>query len=189
MLSTSTTSAAGLPRSLRRSTTTWTGTPRVPAPCAACNGSATNTFATFQAGCGEAHEFFTSGSLSLSSGVPQAGSPVLGAGANLRPLCTGNLWALCFDIRGALRPFRMRLDAVRFQRETAAITARAIGRVRLGSPRGAVEQVYGRRVTHRSGRQLLGFLKLRGRELRHIVGMVGCLTCAMPAGKLPPWRR
>ena len=72
------------------------------------------------------------------------------------------LWALCFDIRGALRPFRMRLDAVTFQRETAAITARAIGRVRLGSPRGAVEQVYGRRVTHRSGRQLLGFLKLRG---------------------------
>ena len=56
----------------------------------------------------------------------------------------------------------MRPDAGAFQRKTAAITARAIGRVRLGSPRAAVEQVYGRRVTHRSGRQLLGFLKLRG---------------------------
>jgi hypothetical protein len=32
------------------------------------------------------------------------------------------------------RPNQSRLDALTFQRETAVITARAIGRVRLGSP-------------------------------------------------------
>jgi hypothetical protein len=36
--------------------------------------------------------------------VPQAGSPVLNAGANLTPLCTGFLVPLCSDITGHPRP-------------------------------------------------------------------------------------
>ena len=39
-----------------------------------------------------------------SSGVPQSGSAVINAGANLTSLCSGSLAALCQDITGAARP-------------------------------------------------------------------------------------
>ncbi len=39
-----------------------------------------------------------------SSGVPQAGSPAIGAGQNLSNLCNGNLSALCSDKNGNPRP-------------------------------------------------------------------------------------
>ena len=39
-----------------------------------------------------------------STGVPNSGSPVIGVGANLTSLCTGNLTLLCDDITGAARP-------------------------------------------------------------------------------------
>jgi chitodextrinase len=70
-----------------------------------CDGTDTNSFTTFQALCGEGHGTYTTGAPGLSStGVPQAGSPVLNAGANLTPLCTGFLVPLCSDITGHPRP-------------------------------------------------------------------------------------
>ena len=64
------------------------------------------TFSTWQSQSGQdasPSAYVTSANLT-SSGVPNSGSAVLGAGANLTSLCTGNLAPLCSDINGNARP-------------------------------------------------------------------------------------
>ena len=64
------------------------------------------TFSTWQSQTGQdasPSAYVTSANLT-SSGVPNSGSPVLGVGANLTSLCTGNLAPLCLDINGNARP-------------------------------------------------------------------------------------
>jgi len=69
----------------------------------------TNSFSTWQGGGCDTHGSYTpTGTLSLSSSyVPQAGSPVISAGANLSNICSGQpslgLGALCSDATGAPR--------------------------------------------------------------------------------------
>lgn len=69
-----------------------------------------NTLAAWQTETGkEAHSSYTAGGLSLNSnGTPQAGSPVIGAAANLYSVCNGQpnpgLGALCYDMAGNPRP-------------------------------------------------------------------------------------
>lgn len=53
--------------------------------------------------------------VSTSTGMPTAGSPVLGAGANLTSLCTGDLAPLCMDIAGNSRPASGAWDAGAYQ--------------------------------------------------------------------------
>ena len=63
-------------------------------------------FATWQSECAcDLSSIYSMTGLKLnSSGQPQAESPVIGEGANLASLCSGNLIALCSDITGAARP-------------------------------------------------------------------------------------
>ena len=110
----------------------------------------------------EAHSIAVASAKLNADGSPQAGSPVLAAGTNLTALCTGDLTPLCSDIRGALRPLRMPPDAGAYQRETAAIGAQAIGRVRLGASQSSVERFYGRSHPHRMIRPLFGLFALHG---------------------------
>ena len=54
----------------------------------------------------------TQTSLALNAdGSPQRGSPLIGAGANLTRLCTGNLTPLCTEINGSARPATGAWDA------------------------------------------------------------------------------
>ena len=66
----------------------------------------TGSFATWQSATGQdasPSAYVTSANLT-TAGVPNSGSPVIGVGANLTSLCTGNLTLLCDDITGAARP-------------------------------------------------------------------------------------
>ena len=96
------------------------------------------------------------------NGSPQTGSPVLGAATNLTNLCKGNLKPLCSDIKGALRPIRMRPDAGAFQRETAAIGPAVVGRVRIGAPHQSIESFYGKRRSVPLKRPLYGVFDIQG---------------------------
>lgn len=126
-------------------------------------GGFLGTFAAWRSCMGDdAHSMYRNSAELDAEGVPAAGSPVLGAGTSLSALCKGNLIALCSDARGALRPSRMAPDIGAFQRETAAISAAAIGNVRIGSGRRSVELFYGQRPLRPSRAQLLGFLTLKG---------------------------
>jgi len=63
-------------------------------------------FSTWQSDTGQdasPSAYVTSANLT-TAGVPNSGSPVIGVGANLTSLCTGNLTLLCDDITGAARP-------------------------------------------------------------------------------------
>jgi hypothetical protein len=111
---------------------------------------------------GDAHAVVTANAKLNADGSPQPGSPVLGAGTSLASLCTGNLTPLCYDIGGRLRPQRMAPDAGAYQAETAAITARTIGRVGLGDSQERIEQAYGRGRTSTARRPLFGVFDLRG---------------------------
>ena len=65
----------------------------------------TNVLATWQTQAGEgAHSQFVTDAKLSAAGVPQTGSPVLGAGSNLTSLCVGNLVPLCSDFNGVARP-------------------------------------------------------------------------------------
>jgi hypothetical protein len=73
-------------------------------------GITTNSFSTWQGGGCDAHGSYTpTGSLVLNSTyVPQSGSALIGAGANLTSMCSGQpipgLGALCADAAGSARP-------------------------------------------------------------------------------------
>jgi hypothetical protein len=70
-------------------------------------GIDTSSFATWQSQCGcDSHAVYNASSLNLNSStfVPNSGSPVIGAGANLTNMCTGNLAPLCTDKAGVARP-------------------------------------------------------------------------------------
>jgi hypothetical protein len=70
-------------------------------------GIDTSSFPTWQSQCGcDSHGLYNASSLNISSTtyLPNSGSPVIGAGANLTNLCTGNLAPLCSDKAGVLRP-------------------------------------------------------------------------------------
>jgi hypothetical protein len=97
-----------------------------------------------------------------AAGRPQPGSAVLGAGSVLHDLCTGNLAPLCLDIDGNLRPVRMAPDAGAFQRETALLGTRSLGKIRIGDPQAAVERFYGRRSPRATKAPLLGVFRISG---------------------------
>lgn len=112
-------------------------------------------------GCGEAHGFFTSGSLSLFSGGRKFALRQAQAIQPAAPRASG-----AFETGGAPRECRSRVPVG--CRCTRSVPARDGGDHREGDrPRPARlvtrrgRAGYGRRVTHPSRRQLLGFLKLR----------------------------
>lgn len=65
-----------------------------------------NTFAAWQtSSSGDTHgQKLTSLNVNSSSGVPNSGSGLIGAGTNLTSLCSGNLTPLCSDKNGIARP-------------------------------------------------------------------------------------
>jgi hypothetical protein len=69
-----------------------------------CGSTGMSTLLTFVAACGVDLHSLKVALVSLTTGVPSAGSPLIGAGANLTSLCTGNLASLCSDINGVARP-------------------------------------------------------------------------------------
>jgi hypothetical protein len=96
--------------------------------CWDASGADTSKFSLYQSTTG----FDTHGLANLASstyfkvngsGVPQAGSPLLGAGANLPSLCTGDLTPLCKDINGVQRPASGSWDIGAYQSSTSTIPA------------------------------------------------------------------
>jgi hypothetical protein len=70
----------------------------------ACEPTMANTFSLWQSGCSVDAHGHKVGSIAVSStGQPQAGSPLIRAGANLASLCSGYLVALCSDAAGKPR--------------------------------------------------------------------------------------
>jgi hypothetical protein len=71
-----------------------------------CNGTNDAGFANWQSSCGgDSHgNKIASLGVNSSTGVPNAGSGLIGVGVNLTSLCTGNLVPLCSDINGNGRP-------------------------------------------------------------------------------------
>lgn len=69
-----------------------------------CASSGLISLLTFGAACGVDLHSLKVTLVSLTTGAPSAGSPLIGAGANLTSLCTGNLASLCSDINGVARP-------------------------------------------------------------------------------------
>jgi len=72
-------------------------------------GADTSNFALYKSIAGfDAHSIANIASSTFfnvdANDVPQTGSPVIGAGANLISLCTGDLTPLCADINGVPRP-------------------------------------------------------------------------------------
>jgi hypothetical protein len=74
--------------------------------CFAYLGNYSASFPNWQRETGQdaAPSAYVSNANLSAAGVPQSGSPVIGAGANLTSLCTGQLAALCSDIGGNARP-------------------------------------------------------------------------------------
>jgi hypothetical protein len=75
------------------------------------------TLAAWKTASGEGpHSTYTASGVSLNSDyTPQAASPAVGAGANLTSLCSGNLTALCSDLKGVARPATGAWDAGAYQ--------------------------------------------------------------------------
>jgi hypothetical protein len=71
-----------------------------------CGATNDATFANWQSSCGgDSHgNKLTSLGVNSSTGVPNAGSGLIGVGVNLTSLCSGNLIPLCSDINGNGRP-------------------------------------------------------------------------------------
>lgn len=81
-------------------------------------GIDTSSFATWQSQCGcDSHAVYNGSSLNLNAStyVPNSGSPVIGVGANLTSMCTGDLAPLCTDKAGVARPASGVWDAGAYQ--------------------------------------------------------------------------
>jgi hypothetical protein len=74
--------------------------------CFAYLGNYSGSFSTWRSASGQdaAPSAYVSNANLSATGVPQSGSSVTGAGANLTSICTGQLAALCSDIDGNARP-------------------------------------------------------------------------------------
>jgi hypothetical protein len=71
-------------------------------------------FTGWKACVGDTHSTAVTNAKLNPDGTPQAGSPVLGAAANLTNLCAGDLTALCSDSKGDARPTSGNWDAGAF---------------------------------------------------------------------------
>ncbi len=131
---------------------------------------------------GESHSIAVVDAKLNPDGSPQATSPVLNAGANLRSLCIGDLAPLCRDIRGVLRPIRMAPDVGAFQSESAAISPRGVGFARLGTSRTSIERIYGLNRTVTSRRPLFGTFDIPGVLTATYRGRRGLLKVSYDGG-------
>jgi hypothetical protein len=114
----------------------------------------------------------------------KVGSNADGVGKNLTSMCKGALVPLCRDIRGALRPRRMGPDAGAFQSETAALTSRGIGSVRIGASQRSVEQFYGKGQPVASRRPIFGAFRVPGARTAKYRRHRGLLKVSYVRGKV-----
>jgi hypothetical protein len=92
-------------------------------PAWQCGATGNGSFAAWQSSCSaDAHgQNVSSLNVSATAGVPNSGSPLITAGANLTSLCAGPLTALCSDAAGNPRPTSGAWDAGAYQYNTGTV--------------------------------------------------------------------